>query len=396
MINTSKIKQNKFAYLKISILLFSLAILSYNYAADKLYMEIYVKSMNVVLFIFAYSAILLFWRNNDVRCDEQKMIQYYFVFSLPALFMSNFLSIDSYMRYIALITFSPLGFYAGIEFGRIWAISKKKDIIITLMLVPSLSVSYLILQKGVAAVIEDSSRDYVFGFLIFVPLLLYYKNKFLSVIFLVLYLYITIVSLKRTGVLCVSIVGLGFALLSFQMNDGRFFRRVFTLILALLSLGVLYKHMPFISDQIDRIIYRFENFQDNSNDVRDLMYKQTLRHFENSSLYNQLFGHGCLGTSRIFDHPTHNDFLEILYDYGAIPLLFFVLFVCKYFKRCFITLLNSPTNSILLFVIISNFLIMSFGSCMITTPYTVFSNMLVLGFSIGCFANEINQSQYVN
>lgn len=39
---------------------------------------------------------------------------------------------------------------------------------------------------------------------------------------------------------------------------------------------------------------------------------------------------------------------------------------------------------------------MSFGSCMITTPYTVFSNMLVLGFSIGCFANEINQSQYVN
>ena len=34
MINTSKIKQNKFAYLKISILLFSLAILSYNYAAD--------------------------------------------------------------------------------------------------------------------------------------------------------------------------------------------------------------------------------------------------------------------------------------------------------------------------------------------------------------------------
>ena len=179
MINTSKIKQNKFAYLKISILLFSLAILSYNYAADKLYMDIYVKSMNVVLFIFAYSAILLFWRNNDVRCDEQKMIQYYFVFSLPALFMSNFLSIDSYMRYIALITFSPLGFYAGIEFGRIWAISKKKDIIITLMLVPSLSVSYLILQKGVAAVIEDSSRDYVFGFLIFVPLLLYYKNKLL-------------------------------------------------------------------------------------------------------------------------------------------------------------------------------------------------------------------------
>lgn len=60
MINTSKIKQNKFAYLKISILLFSLAILSYNYAADKLYMDIYVKSMNVVLFIFAYSAILLF------------------------------------------------------------------------------------------------------------------------------------------------------------------------------------------------------------------------------------------------------------------------------------------------------------------------------------------------
>ena len=254
MINTSKIKQNKFAYLKISILLFSLAILSYNYAADKLYMDIYVKSMNVVLFIFAYSAILLFWRNNDVRCDEQKMIQYYFVFSLPALFMSNFLSIDSYMRYIALITFSPLGFYAGIEFGRIWAISKKKDIIITLMLVPSLSVSYLILQKGVAAVIEDSSRDYVFGFLIFVPLLLYYKNKLLSVIFLVLYLYITIVSLKRTGVLCVSIVGLGFALLSFQMNDGRFFRRVFKLILALLSLGVLYKHMPFISDKIDIII----------------------------------------------------------------------------------------------------------------------------------------------
>ena len=127
-------------------------------------------------------------------------------------------------------------------------------------------VSYLILQKGVAAVIEDSSRDYVFGFLIFVPLLLYYKNKFLSVIFLVLYLYITIVSLKRTGVLCANnwlykeefskwrnvclyIRSRTSLLLSWkfskQMNDGRFFRRVFTLILALLSLGVLYKHMPY-------------------------------------------------------------------------------------------------------------------------------------------------------
>ena len=95
----------------------------------------------------------------------------------------------------------------------------------------------------------------------------------------------------------------------------------------------------FISQNDLSILERLGNIQDDGGSGRDFVWAYTWRMItEESNVLPLLFGHGfnAVYSDSMLELSAHNDFLEIIYDYGFIGLLlYFALYVqlFSYYKR---------------------------------------------------------------
>ena len=91
-----------------------------------------------------------------------------------------------------------------------------------------------------------------------------------------------------------------------------------------------------------------------SNNERIDMYQGTLNAYDSLSLFEQLFGHGYKAIEKdLYGRPTHNDLLEILYDYGVVALLLYVLFLIGLVYRGIKAFIINRSNVYLLFAVLT-------------------------------------------
>ena len=86
-------------------------------------------------------------------------------------------------------------------------------------------------------------------------------------------------------------------------------------------------------------------------------------------------------------HPAHNDYIEIMYDYGIIPLMLYIscimsilVYAIKNLKRC-----RDKMSIVGLLASVLMLLILGFFNCFITNANYVF----VLGLYMGMFMGRI-------
>ena len=248
------------------------------------------------------------------------------------------------------------------------------------------SVAIMIQSMPVLVERSDFGRDAILAVSIFLPIILNIKNMYLKNIFLIIVLYWSIISAKRTSLLC---VGLAFAFLIIS-NILHVSGKNFVKFIVVLAIGgsitlFAYNKYPEFALQTDYIIERFEDPKDNdSNKERMDMYAGTYSAFLTSSTLEQLFGHGYMAVyNDLYGRPTHNDLIEILYDYGLIALVIYLIFIILLFIRGFKSFISNKKDIFLLFTICNLFLL-SMINCMITNPAFVFVNMFCIGFSFNC------------
>ena len=95
------------------------------------------------------------------------------------------------------------------------------------------------------------------------------------------------------------------------------------------------------SETINHIVSRFHAIEDDEGSGRTELYDVILNSFSNSSFISQMFGHGYRSVISILDGvPAHNDFLEILYDFGIVPLTVYVIILLKFVRLCFYRLMR--------------------------------------------------------
>ena len=203
-------------------------------------------------------------------------------------------------------------------------------------------------------------------------------------ILLIIILYWSVISAKRTAVLCAAL-----ALFFFLLSEILSFtaKRTYTFMaISILLFGVgfiSYSKYPEFASQVDIVIERFDNAEENKSNIeRTDMYLGTLNAYDSSSLLERLFGHGYKATEKeLYGRPTHNDLLEILYDYGVITLLLYVFFLFGLLYRGIKAFITNRANVYLLFAV-CNFLLLSMMNCMITNPTFVFVNLFCIGYSM--------------
>lgn len=176
------------------------------------------------------------------------------------------------------------------------------------------------------ATLFDSKQTSNLGYPIvsLMPLTVFFWKKKTVFWFLVLFIFImSLVSVKRGAILCsgVFILIIVFSYLREQ-------RKIkFKTIVALCIVGglVLYIGSQFLNNS-EFLQQRLLDTLEGNTSSRDYIYKNIINSWSYSGIFHQVFGNGPIATTKL-GILAHNDWLEVLYDFGLVGLMLYVLFI---------------------------------------------------------------------
>lgn len=139
-------------------------------------------------------------------------------------------------------------------------------------------------------------------------------------------------SLKRVGLIAFVMLLLLYYLFEEDRNDVK--KKVTTIFKIALLFAVLYAGYLYLAKRYNlNLLERMANLSEDGGSGRDFFYKTIIESYINSDLKSQIFGHGRDTLSNILIRNTvhssaHDDFLEILYNYGLVPaILLFAYYI---------------------------------------------------------------------
>ena len=172
-------------------------------------------------------------------------------------------------------------------------------------------------------------------FLMLLPLLFCVKKRIISLVLFCVCLFFLITSAKRGNILAAVIPAILFLWLLFKENKKNIFKKS-VLIIAVAAIAVWAKGL-ILSD--DYLLSRYEDVLEGNVSGRDVIYSTMWNMWSGSdNIVNLLFGYGYNGTFLYspMHKFAHNDWLEILVDFGLLGALFyaaiFISFARLYFR----------------------------------------------------------------
>lgn len=130
------------------------------------------------------------------------------------------------------------------------------------------------------------------------------------------------ISQKRAGFF--ALVGLIIILYSIGSLRGKGIKSaIWKNILLVLLIIAGYYLMVYMDSKFNlRLFTRLEGLEEDGGSGRDVRWQYILNAIDHSSLPQLLFGHGFAGAYRLYQGShAHNDFLEVMYDYGFVTLV---------------------------------------------------------------------------
>lgn len=168
------------------------------------------------------------------------------------------------------------------------------------------------------------------------PLVFISNNKMLNWSFLIVALVVAVFALKRSAIISIVLVSLLYFYVSMRKSYTVFIQIVFVLVV--FSLFVSFLGIDLISSKYELLNHRFETFYDDRGSGRiDLLVEFINKDVKDLFSFPELFiGNGfasykdkVLGLHEAY----HNDFVDVLYSFGIIGVLFLLFFYFLLLKR---------------------------------------------------------------
>lgn len=222
--------------------------------------------------------------------------------------------------------------------------------------VPNLITRYTGVDKGGYAVGATYSA------VLLLPLILTLKNDKFKKMVLVGIALVVLISTKRTAFISVILAMVGYylcdAYVSKQRDKGK---KILKMILMFLAVSVV---VYFVIQRLNlNILDRLQNLTEDGGSGRDEIWSSVIAGFKESSVIQKITGHGYHSVTSLMGKAllAHNDYLEILYDYGLVGIGLVLLFVLTLIRRLFklwrlrSKLLPSYFAAMVLFLMFSGF-----------------------------------------
>ncbi|WP_195281116.1 O-antigen ligase family protein [Parabacteroides johnsonii] len=160
------------------------------------------------------------------------------------------------------------------------------------------------------------------------PFLLCYEKKTL---YFVIGLICVMASGKQGAFVGLTVAGVIYYIIDIKMRGQAIFSKmIFSIIFLSVLPMVMYSYLS-KAYSMD-ILGGFETMVEDGGNGRMEIYEKILNLFYNSETLEMIFGHGGLGSvSKTLGISAHNDFLEVLFDFGIVGILLYFSIILKLF-----------------------------------------------------------------
>ena len=223
----------------------------------------------------------------------------------------------------------------------------------------------------------------VYYSILLLPLMYYDKRRWLRILMCVLASIVVIISGKRTAFFILLAVAFIPNLIPLK-NTTKGKKRGLTIWTLFISCIVIYFVIQRISEVMDITFFqRLSQISEDGGSGRFTTYGLVWNSYKTADPIRKLFGHGfnAVSLNQVSISSAHNDFLEILYDYGLIGLGVYVVFVIQLIMHG-VRLYKMGSNHFPAYIsALCIYFIMSMASHLIIYPTYIVYLMLVFALS---------------
>ena len=370
----------------------------YNLSVDAFGGEASKMAVILAMILMINSIILILINIKKVRITNLSLLV--FIWLLYVLLNVIFTFSTSSMSFMFLLRSSCLwGFmyFYGVILGALYDSKNIKSVFVTIL--PILISMLLIVSTyrtldsaGMSGRGVQASIGYVFFILILLPWYLLIKNNMLKTILVFAVVAVSLYSMKRSA----SIIALTSLLLYIYYNyiknnnSNLIFKIFILIIIPVLSFNMIL----YINNASDNnLLHRFENISEDGGSGRDIIYEDVINSFVKLPIESKLMGSGYNGVveNQVSNGlSAHNDFLEVLYDYGILGFAIYILIWGQLFKRFFLLKRKRSIYFVSYAISILIFTITSLVSHLIIYPTYFISLSLYWGYIEGSSTRNNN------
>ncbi len=274
--------------------------------------------------------IAIFSVSNKVSRNGFVIVAFAWLFMMPPVIIWA----ENNYKYFFFVIFWPLAFLSSYILLRkkpvFWDIMKTLFVFIFVF-----SVSFFLRDRlnDPFLFLNPMQNNWIYFALLTLPWLLVLKNKVLkTIVFIILFLAV-LISFKRAAIIIMTAT-----LIPFIRGNYSVFRKYKVLnVFVLLSILSVFAY-TFI--QIDKnfggiVLNRLESMEKDQGSGRLGIYEEVIKMQKESSLDKWILGHGHFGVSKNLSLKisAHNDFLEVLYDYGIFVFILYIVLWLTVIKR---------------------------------------------------------------
>lgn len=174
----------------------------------------------------------------------------------------------------------------------------------------------------------ESQTNMVYFFLLTFPILLLTPKKRQRYFLLILSTFVAFLSMKRSMILSFGLFW-GFIEIKYLLSKGK---KTYAVILSVVMAVVIYGSFNVANDITEgHLSERLNTGDEEDEDItngREAIYLTTSEMIKSSPVAHQILGNGHNAVRRdsVLEISAHNEFLEIIYDYGIITLLVYIGF----------------------------------------------------------------------
>lgn len=315
------------------------------------------------------------------------------MFCLLCLF-SAILNIQVFeLKYLIAMLFNLLVIPIGISVGK-YLIDNLSECRYSQYYLLALQIPAISVGVSLIGLDFKFNSDCAFAIFLYMPLVFFLRSNIIKVTLLAFYGFVILLAGKRSIFmaysLCIALYL--FYILLFSNRNKTISNKSKYFILLMLVMGACII-LSFGNDNLDYILNRFSNIEKDGGSGRDEVYATIINAFENSELLQILIGHGYQSVVTTFQIGAHNDLLEILYDYGLLSVIIYIVFLTKltiFAFRNFRSNKHNGSYSFICAISVSIIIILGMLNCMIAATIYGFINYFCLGMSLRTIKRNIS------
>lgn len=188
---------------------------------------------------------------------------------------------------------------------------------------------------------------------------------------------LAVLSFKRSSIIAILLAYAGYLL--FSRNSKKTKRVFITITLLAVIISTTFLNRSILPFYLDHLLNRFSSMAKDDGSGRVYIYQTLAKSFQDANLGKILLGHGYQATIEKVNMLAHNDVLQLLYDFGLIIALLYVVIISKFLLHGLKLWVNRSLLLPSFLATIIMFLVLTMFNCFIYS----FSLLTPLMFSFG-------------